>query len=236
MKGISLGSFRLMGLGRHWCAGALAGAILLSGSRAGAAPIRHEDLSSADATAFKEWSRYLLAGPSVWQEVLHPPVTPAVRSAIWESVRTDPGGADPMVHYLLWKQSLDPTRFAFYHPKLAPAHPGDAHRSSTADPAFGDVLERDALDDHERDADVPIDPIGTGPESPAGPRAEHPLARTGDGRMGNLEESPREIEPVSESGLPIKVSQRAREPERLRLGWRTTGGWGRAGAAGEAPR
>jgi PEP-CTERM motif len=121
MKGISLGSFRLMGLGRHWCAGALAGAILLSGSRAGAAPIRHEDLSSADATAFKEWSRYLLAGPSVWQEVLHPPVTPAVRSAIWESVRTDPGGADPMVHYLLWKQSLDPTRFAFYHPKLAPA-------------------------------------------------------------------------------------------------------------------
>jgi hypothetical protein len=121
MKGISLVSFRLMGLGRHWSAGALAGAILLSGSRAGAAPIRHEDLSSADATAFKEWSRYLLAGPSVWQEVLHPPVTPAVRSAIWESVRTDPGGADPMVHYLLWKQSLDPTRFAFYHPKLAPA-------------------------------------------------------------------------------------------------------------------
>ena len=26
-----------------------------------------------------------------------------------------------MVHYLLWKQSLDPTRFAHYHPKLAPA-------------------------------------------------------------------------------------------------------------------
>jgi hypothetical protein len=29
--------------------------------------------------------------------------------------------------------------------------------------------------------------------------------------MGNLEESPREIEPVSESGLPIKVPQRVRE-------------------------
>ena len=72
-------------------------------------------------TAFKEWSRDLEASPSVWKAVLHPPVTPAVRSSIWESVRTDPGGVEPMVAYLLWKQSLDPTRFAFYHPKLAPA-------------------------------------------------------------------------------------------------------------------
>ncbi len=26
-----------------------------------------------------------------------------------------------MIQFLLWKQSLDPTRFAFYHPNLAPA-------------------------------------------------------------------------------------------------------------------
>ena len=56
-----------MGLSRHWSAGALAGAILLSGIPAEAAPIRHEELSSADVTAFKEWSRYLEASPSVWQ-------------------------------------------------------------------------------------------------------------------------------------------------------------------------
>jgi hypothetical protein len=102
-------------------AGLLAGVMLLSGSRTDASPIRDEDLSSADVTAFKEWSRYLKAGPEVWKAVLHPPVTPAVRSMIWEDVKTDPGGTEPMVAYLLWKQSLDPTRFAYYHPKLSPA-------------------------------------------------------------------------------------------------------------------
>src|SRR6185312_11796837 len=53
----------------------------------------HIDLTASDVTAFKEWSRYLLKGPTVWAEAEHPPVTTAVRSAIWQSVRTDPGGA-----------------------------------------------------------------------------------------------------------------------------------------------
>ncbi len=95
--------------------------MLLSGFRADAAAIRHEVVSSSDARVFKEWSRYLEASPSVWLRVLHPPVSPAIRSSIWEAVKTDPGGTEPMVAYLLWKQSLDPTRFAHYHPKLAPA-------------------------------------------------------------------------------------------------------------------
>jgi hypothetical protein len=111
----------MMGWSRGWSAGILTGAILLSGFRADAAAIRHEDVSSSGATVFKEWSRYLEAGPSVWLRVLHPPVSPAIRSSIWEAVKTDPGGTEPMVAYLLWKQSLDPTRFAHYHPKLAPA-------------------------------------------------------------------------------------------------------------------
>jgi hypothetical protein len=110
-----------MSSSRHWSAVVLAGSVVLSGFRANAAPIRHEPLASPEAKVFSEWSRYLEASPSVWKRVLHPPVTPAIRSSIWESVKTDPGGADPMVHYLLWKQSLDPTRFAYYHPKLAPA-------------------------------------------------------------------------------------------------------------------
>ena len=54
----------------------------------------------------------------VWDQVAHPPVTAAVESAIWKSVRTDPGGTDRWSNFLLWKQSLDPTRFAHYHPKL----------------------------------------------------------------------------------------------------------------------
>jgi hypothetical protein len=96
------------------CAGADAAAI----HRAATHPI---ELTVADVATFREWSRYLLAGPEVWTQVLHPPVSAAVRTAIWQSVQTDPGGTDPMVNYLLWKQSLDPTRFAHYHPKLAPA-------------------------------------------------------------------------------------------------------------------
>ncbi len=37
-----------------------------------------------------------------------------------------------MVRYLLWKQSLDPTRFAYYHPKLAPALHKIAESTPTA--------------------------------------------------------------------------------------------------------
>src|SRR5579871_5578041 len=55
--------------------------------QAGAA--HHVELTASDVTAFKEWSRYLLKGATVWAEAEHPPVTAAVRSAIWQSVRTD---------------------------------------------------------------------------------------------------------------------------------------------------
>ncbi len=121
MKGITVKLSRIACSSRKWGALLLAAAPLLVGLPAEASAIKPVHLSETDAIAFKQWSRYLLAGPSVWTKVLHPPVTPTVRTAIWQTVKTDPGGADPMVAYLLWKQSLDPTRFAFYHPKLAPA-------------------------------------------------------------------------------------------------------------------
>lgn len=78
-------------------------------------------MPAAELSTFREWSRYLLAGPRAWETVEHPPVSAAVRSAIRVSVRTAPGPTDPMVNFLLWKQNLDPTRFARYHPRLAPA-------------------------------------------------------------------------------------------------------------------
>ena len=62
-----------------------------------------------------------MGGPSVWSSVIHPPVTPAVESAIWKAIRTDPGETSPWIQFLLYKQSLDPARFAHYHPKLSPA-------------------------------------------------------------------------------------------------------------------
>jgi hypothetical protein len=77
-------------------------------------------LRASDIPVFKEWSTFLHRGPALWAEADDPPLTPAVWSAIWHSVRTDPGGASPMVDFLLWKQSIDPPRFAHYHPTLAP--------------------------------------------------------------------------------------------------------------------
>src|SRR4029078_3745267 len=73
------------------CAGVEAAAIHHRGAeaaaiyRAGAA--HHMALTASDVTAFKQWSRSLLKGRTVWSEVEHPPVTAAVSSAIWRSVR-----------------------------------------------------------------------------------------------------------------------------------------------------
>ena len=49
--------------------------------------------------------------------------TPAIKSTIWQIVKTDTQGqqlANPMIDYLLWRQSLDPKRFAHFHPHLSP--------------------------------------------------------------------------------------------------------------------
>jgi len=80
-----------------------------------------EDAALARAGMFRSWPEYLLGGPSVWSSVIHPRVTPGVEAAIWKAIRTDPGETSPFIQFLLYKQSLDPARFAFYHPKLSPA-------------------------------------------------------------------------------------------------------------------
>jgi hypothetical protein len=101
------------------CLDANAAAIHRHGAHTSAAEF--PGIPAAELSVFKEWSRYLLAGPTAWAKVEHPPWTQAVQSAAWESIKTDPGPTDPMVNFLLWKQAIDPPRFAHYHPKLAPA-------------------------------------------------------------------------------------------------------------------
>lgn len=86
---------------------------------------------------YSTWSEYLLGGPSVWASVPHPPVTPAIEAEIWQDIKTDPSGSDLMIQYLLWKESLDPTRFASYHPKLAPALTKIASTPSTGSQQVG---------------------------------------------------------------------------------------------------
>jgi hypothetical protein len=86
--------------------------------RANAAPITHHDKTNVDKPDVSTWSGYLAGGPSVWRKVPHPLVTQAVRDEIWHALKTDPGGTAPMVKFLLWKQSIDPARFDYYHPSL----------------------------------------------------------------------------------------------------------------------
>jgi len=62
-----------------------------------------------------------MGGPSVWASTPHPPITPAIRAEIWQDLKTDPGGSDLMIQWLLWKQSLDPTRFDSNHPEVSVA-------------------------------------------------------------------------------------------------------------------
>jgi hypothetical protein len=89
-----------------------------------ASPIKgshhHYDVAGAETEAAHSWSAYLLAGPKLWSSVIHPTVTPDVRTSIWHALRTDAAEANPWVHFLLWKQSLDPARFARNHPHVAP--------------------------------------------------------------------------------------------------------------------
>jgi len=102
------------------------GAGCLGLDRVEAAPIhsnhaRHDaqEASLARASMSQSWSEYLMGGPSVWSSVIHPRVTPAVELAIWKAIRTDPGDTSPWIQFLLYKQSLDPVRFAHYHPRVS---------------------------------------------------------------------------------------------------------------------
>ncbi|MFI5460835.1 MAG: PEP-CTERM sorting domain-containing protein [Isosphaerales bacterium] len=113
---------------RLWFGLVLIGGGCLGFEKVEAAPIHgnhaHQDAleaSLAHAGRYQSWSGYLMGGPSVWSSVIHPRITPAVESAIWKAIRTDPGETSPWIQFMLYKQSLDPVRFAHYHPNLSPA-------------------------------------------------------------------------------------------------------------------
>jgi PEP-CTERM motif len=104
-----------------WVVLTLIGVGVLGSGETRASAITSSTSAGADAAAADSWSEYLLGGPSVWAKVPHPPITSAIESEIWQDIKTDPGATDPMIQYLLWKQSIDPTRFAANHPDLSPA-------------------------------------------------------------------------------------------------------------------
>jgi hypothetical protein len=81
-------------------------------------------LTPANERVFVAWTHYLAAGPTTWSSKHAPAFTPAIRTTIWDVLRTDTQAqslANPMIDYLLWRRSLDPTRFTANHPNLSPA-------------------------------------------------------------------------------------------------------------------
>jgi hypothetical protein len=77
------------------------------------------------AAAINEaWTSFLAGGPQTWATTPAPAFTPAIESAIWQVLNTDTAAqaiSNPMIEYLEWRRSLDPTRFAANHPNLSPA-------------------------------------------------------------------------------------------------------------------
>jgi hypothetical protein len=80
-------------------------------------------LSPAEVQVFHHWTKFLSGGTPTWSTTHAPEFTPQIRSTIWQVIKTDTQAqslANPMIDYLLWRQSLNPRRFATNHPALSP--------------------------------------------------------------------------------------------------------------------
>ena len=81
-------------------------------------------LTPAEAKVFVAWTHFLSDGATTWSTKHAPAFTPDISTTIWQVLKTDTQAqslANPMIDYLLWRQSLDPQRFAANHPNLSPA-------------------------------------------------------------------------------------------------------------------
>jgi hypothetical protein len=92
---------------------------MLPSSGANAAHIHTPALSRTESHDDALWATYLSEGTREWLTHAHPPVTPSLEAAVWRSLAKGTASENPMVEFLLWRQSLDPARFDFYHPRLA---------------------------------------------------------------------------------------------------------------------
>jgi hypothetical protein len=89
-----------------------------------AAPTKRLALTPANARVFVTWTNFLDKGETTWSRRQAPSFTPAIRSTIWQVLKTDSQAQslnNPMIDYLLWRRSLDPQRFLLNHPSLSPA-------------------------------------------------------------------------------------------------------------------
>jgi hypothetical protein len=126
MNGFTRARWRIVGSSAVWFGLIAVGAGFYGFAEADAAPIHKararleaEEAWLERSSGSRAWSHYLLAGPRLWSSVVHPQLTPAVDSAIWKALRTDRTEQNPWIHFLLYKQSLNPARFDRYHPNVA---------------------------------------------------------------------------------------------------------------------
>lgn len=89
-----------------------------------AATTKRLTVTPANEKVFVAWTHFLADGETTWSHKAAPVFTPAIRSTIWQVLKTDSQAQslnNPMIDYLLWRRSLDPQRFLAYHPSLSPA-------------------------------------------------------------------------------------------------------------------
>jgi len=102
----------------------LAGALILAVQPLQSATTKKLVLTPTEAKTFEAWTNFLAEGTQTWSTTHAPAFTPAIESTIWQVLNTDTQAqaiANPMIDYLEWRRSLDPTRFTYYHPILSPA-------------------------------------------------------------------------------------------------------------------
>jgi PEP-CTERM motif len=102
----------------------LTGGLLFGPQPLQAAATKKFVLTPSEAHTFEAWTKFLAEGTPTWSTTHAPAFTPAIKSTIWQVLKTDTEAqsiANPMIDYLEWRRSLDPTRFTHFHPNLSPA-------------------------------------------------------------------------------------------------------------------
>lgn len=101
----------------------LTGFLVLGIHPSQAATIKKLILTPSEVKTFEAWTNFLAEGTQTWSTTHAPAFTPAIKSTIWQVLKTDTQAqaiANPMIDYLEWRRSLDPIRFTHFHPKLSP--------------------------------------------------------------------------------------------------------------------
>ena len=93
-------------------------AVVLHGQQAAAESVSAWQAMVVSGPGVRVWENYVAHDPSYWLSVRAPKITLAVRAWMLSTVTEADPTADPMTEYLLWRRSLAPARFDYYHPHL----------------------------------------------------------------------------------------------------------------------